>query len=233
MPRTSNDANQVLVIQPTAEHKATVIFAHGLGQVNATWHMAFTKAFAHQFPTVQWLLPQAPLRRVSMNQGMLRPSWFNIWQLPPQPADYDEQAVTESISTIEDLILSQIHSGIDPKRIFLMGFSQGAALSLMVGLTTLNELGGIIAMSGWLPAGYRKHINLAPSFPILWCHGTHDEEIPIAYGTDAVNFIKSLSSSDGSHSSGVAVRTYCGLQHSINDQELADIAAFLRAQLQS
>ena len=91
-----------------------------------------------------------------MNQGMLRPSWFNIWQLPPHPAEYDEQGITESIYVIEDLILNQIHSGIDPKRIFLMGFSQGAALSLTVGLTTLNELGGVISLSGWVPAGYRK-----------------------------------------------------------------------------
>lgn len=151
-----------------------------MGQNNATWQMAFAKALAPQFPTVQWLLPQAyvptycavnstytnsplsssvpysPLRRVSMNQGMLRPSWFDIWRLPPHPSEYDEQAITESISAIEEIILNQIHSGIDSRRIFLMGFSQGAALSLCVGLSTLNELGGIISLSGWLPHAYRS-----------------------------------------------------------------------------
>ncbi|TEB18578.1 Phospholipase/carboxylesterase [Coprinellus micaceus] len=214
-------------------HRATVIFAHGMGQSNATWQMAFAKALAPQFPSVQWLLPQAPLRRVSINQGMLRPSWFDIWRLPPHPSEYDEQAITESISDIEDLILNQIHSGIEAKRIFLMGFSQGAALSLCVGLTTLNELGGIISMSGWLPPAYRSHITLGPSFPILWCHGTDDREIPISYGRDAVEFIKALPGSDGSRGNAVVIRTYSGLKHAINDAELADIAAFLGAQLQS
>ena len=99
-----------------------------------------------------------------MNQGMLRPSWFDISQLPPHPAENDEHRIASSVSVIEDLILSQIHSGIDPKRIFLMGFSQGAALSLMVGLTTLNELGGVISLSGWLPMAYRKvKLELFPS----------------------------------------------------------------------
>jgi lysophospholipase-2 len=87
---------------------------------------------------------------------MLRPSWFDIWQLPPRPEEYDERGITESISAIEDLILSQIHLGVDPRRIFLMGFSQGAALALMVSLTTLNELGGVISLSGWLPHAYRR-----------------------------------------------------------------------------
>lgn len=91
-----------------------------------------------------------------MNQGMLRPSWFDVWQLPPHPTESDDAATGESILAIEDLILNQIHSGIDPRRIFLMGFSQGAALSLMVGLTTLNEIGGVISLSGWLPPTYRK-----------------------------------------------------------------------------
>lgn len=41
--------------------------------------------------------------------------------------------------------------GIHPRKIFLVGFSQGAALSLMVGLTTLHDLGGIGSLSGWIP----------------------------------------------------------------------------------
>ena len=75
-----------------------------------------------------------------------------------------------------------------------------------------------------------QHITLGPSFPILWCHGTDDKEIPISYGRDAVEFIKALP---GSRGNGVIVRAYSGLQHAINDAELADIAAFLGAQLQA
>jgi len=91
-----------------------------------------------------------------MNQGMLRPSWFDIFQLPPHPSEFDASQISSSIAFIEDLILAQAHQGIDTRRVFLVGFSQGAALALMVGLTTLNDLGGIISLSGWLPPAYRK-----------------------------------------------------------------------------
>ncbi|KAJ2924869.1 hypothetical protein H1R20_g12243, partial [Candolleomyces eurysporus] len=202
----------------------------GLGQVNATWQMAFSKALTPYFPNVQWIFPQASEKRVSMNQGMLRPSWFDIWQLPPHPEEYDERGITESVSAIEDLILSQIHLGVDPRRIFLMGFSQGAALALMVSLTTLNELGGVISLSGWLPNAYRRHITASPSIPILWCHGTDDKEIPLPYGRNAMQFIESLPGADASKTE---LKIYRGLQHTINDRELEDIAAFLHLQLQS
>jgi predicted esterase len=52
---------------------------------------------------------------------------------------------------VEGLIQAEVHRGADPRRIVLMGFSQGAALSLLVTLTTLHELGGVISLSGWIP----------------------------------------------------------------------------------
>jgi lysophospholipase-2 len=52
---------------------------------------------------------------------------------------------------IESLILAQIHRGIDARRILLVGFSQGAALSLMVAISTLHDLGGVASLSGWIP----------------------------------------------------------------------------------
>ena len=48
-----------------------------------------------------------------------------------------------------------MHAGIDSRNIVLIGFSQGAALSLMVGLTTLHELGGVVSLSGWIPCRMR------------------------------------------------------------------------------
>jgi lysophospholipase-2 len=90
-------------------------------------------------------------RPVSLNQGQCRPSWFNISRLPPGHDEFDELAVTESVTLVENLILSQVHSGIDSRKIALVGFSQGAALSLLVSLTTLHELGGVASLSGWIP----------------------------------------------------------------------------------
>lgn len=56
----------------------------------------------------------------------------------------------ESVALIQDLIQDEIESGVDPSRIVLGGFSQGAAMSLLTGLTSDYKLAGIACLSGWL-----------------------------------------------------------------------------------
>lgn len=96
---------------------------------------------------------------MSLNQGHRRSSWFDIAQLPPGPNEFDEHGLSESVGLIENLILSQVHAGIDSQRIVLVGFSQGAALSMMVALTTLYFLGGVVSLSGWIPPPAR-HVSV-------------------------------------------------------------------------
>ena len=59
--------------------------------------------------------------------------------------------MASSISHVEGWIQAEVHRGADPRRIILMGFSQGAALGLLVALTTLHELGGVVSLAGWIP----------------------------------------------------------------------------------
>ena len=100
------------------------------------------------------------MQPVSLSQGQMRPSWFDLGQLPPHPSDFDEASIASSVIFVESLIVSQIQSGIDPSRIVLVGFSQGAALALMAALTTLNDLGGVASLSGWIPRRARDVSNL-------------------------------------------------------------------------
>jgi len=212
-------------ILPTRRHKATVIFNHGLGQYSATWVHVVHQALAPHLPHVLWILPQSMDRPVTFCQGQRRPAWFNVWRLPPGNDEYDELGVSESISIIENIILAQVHSGIDSRKIVLVGFSQGGALSLMVGLTSLHELGGIASLSGWIPHHIRDQMIYTGQYlPILWCHGANDNDIPDSYGEDAISFIR--------HSLYIpeqclTYRRYEGLAHSINDAELGDLVSWL------
>lgn len=54
-------------------------------------------------------------------------------------------------ASLETLINDELKSGIDASRIVLGGFSQGAAMSLLTGLTGSSKLGGLAVLSGWLP----------------------------------------------------------------------------------
>jgi len=215
-----------VVIPPRHAHTATVIFIHGLGHTNLTWRMVVAEALAPRIPNVKWILPQAHKRPVSLNQGQRRPSWFDVARLPPGSDEFDEHGLSESIVLIENLILSQVHSGINSRRIVLAGFSQGAALSMMVSLTTLHYLGGVVSLSGWIPPPVRHQmLHAAPNLPILWCHGTADEEIPLSYADDAVTFLRN---SVGIPPSKLQFLVYEGLGHTIHDNELNDVAWWLQ-----
>lgn len=92
---------------------------------------------------------------VSLNDGRRRPSWFNISSLPPPEDEYDEMTISESLMIIDNLIRLQLLAGMDSRNVVLVGFSQGAALSLMLALTKTHKLGGVASLSGWIPHGAR------------------------------------------------------------------------------
>lgn len=68
--------------------------------------------------------------------------------LPPALDEFDEGGTLESVDMINKLIESQIQVGIDSRRIVLMGFSQGSALSMSVALTGHHSLGGVVNLAG-------------------------------------------------------------------------------------
>ena len=55
-----------------------------------------------------------------------------------------------TLSSVNQLISAEVDSGIDPGRIVIGGFSQGAAISLLTGLTSERKLGGVVSLSGWV-----------------------------------------------------------------------------------
>ncbi|KAJ7480168.1 phospholipase carboxylesterase [Mycena galericulata] len=211
------------IIPANAQHTASVIFVHGMGQTTPTWRAMILEGLVPRLPHVEWILPQASDKPVTYSLGRRRPSWFDIATLPPGNTEFDEPAIAESVALIESHILDQIHRGVDPRRIILVGFSQGAALSLMVALSTLHDLGGVASLSGWIPLRARDQTIASPNVPILWCHGTADEEIPLAFAESAVSFLRKHVNSTPT----LQYRTYPGLGHTINDEEVDDLLAWL------
>ena len=65
----------------------------------------------------------------------------------------DESGILQSRDEVNKLIAQEIKDGIPPNRIVLGGFSQGAAMTLVIGLTTPHKLAGLTVLSGRLPIG--------------------------------------------------------------------------------
>lgn len=66
-------------------------------------------------------------------------------------AEEDTAGMLQSSKSISELITAEISAGLDPSRIVLGGFSQGASMSFLTGLTIKEKLAGLVCLSGWLP----------------------------------------------------------------------------------
>jgi phospholipase/carboxylesterase len=76
-------------------------------------------------------------------------------------------------------------AGADPDRVFLVGFSQGAILSLGLLLTRPDLVAGAVAWSGRiLPEWYDRRAAgpLLESRPALVIHGVNDQTLPVQHG---------------------------------------------------
>ncbi len=73
----------------------------------------------------------------------------------------------------------------DPRRVYLMGFGQGAVVSLGMMLTNPEILAGVVVISGQIPPEVKS--SWAPSekfkeFPVMVLHGKSDDIFTIALG---------------------------------------------------
>jgi len=66
-------------------------------------------------------------------------------------AKEDKDGMMESKHLISQIVEDEIKVGTPPHRILLGGFSQGGAMSLLVGLTGERKLAGLAILSSWLP----------------------------------------------------------------------------------
>jgi predicted esterase len=154
--------------------------------------------------------------------GMKMPSWFDIRGLD-QNAPEDQQGIQNMAEEVRKLIeKTKEDFGVEANKIVIGGFSQGGGLALYTGLTHAEKLGGIIALSTWLPLREYviKRMNEDNFCPILMGHGTDDGVVPLQWGSKSAELIKEK---------GVEIewKKYSGVQHSSCPQEFGDIKSFL------
>jgi predicted esterase len=67
-------------------------------------------------------------------------------------------------------------------------------------------------------------IHTQPHLPVFWGHGTADAEIPLSFAQEAMSFLNYALRVPRSL---LRFNIYDGLAHSINDDELDDLASWL------
>ncbi len=171
-----------VTVEPAHPANFAVIWLHGLGADGHDFepivpHLALPAAFA-----VRFRFPHAPRRPVAINNGLVMRAWYDI-ALPGPDWQEDESGIRASEALVRRWIEREIDAGIPSERIVLAGFSQGGAIALQTGLRYPRSLGGIIALSTYLPLSAsleREAADANRRIPILMTHGRQDTIIPLA-----------------------------------------------------
>lgn len=97
----------------------------------------------------------------------------------------------------------------------------GGALALYTGLSDNSTIGGIIALSSWLPMHRSFPWNPNSRPPVFQCHGEADPLVLYSFGVMTSAILKS-------HLPKYTFKSYPQLQHSSSDQELEDVKSFVK-----
>lgn len=177
---------QTLQLDTAPGHDAVVIWLHGLGADAADFPPAVPYLKLPPELGIRFLFPNAKEQPVTINGGWVMRSWYDILSMDLE-RELDTRQLAESVSHIADLAGQSIAAGIAPERILLVGFSQGGAVAYETGLTHSPQLGGVAAMSTYLPRPVEElQPSVSASFPLLVLHGLADDVVPAALGSKAV-----------------------------------------------
>jgi phospholipase/carboxylesterase len=170
---------------------------------------------------LRFIFPHAPVQPVTINNGMEMRAWYDIAmndisRLP------DEGGIRESQAAVERLIARERDRGIEGSRIVLAGFSQGGAIALQTGLRHASRLGGIVALSTYLPLEDSLDAETSSAnraTPIFMAHGTDDPVVPV----QLAEISRSLLQKRGYQ---VEWHTW-PMPHSVCGEEIEAVSAFL------
>uniref|UniRef100_A0A0X3PBZ6 palmitoyl-protein hydrolase n=1 Tax=Schistocephalus solidus TaxID=70667 RepID=A0A0X3PBZ6_SCHSO len=210
------------IIKPQSEHLSTLIFLHGLGDTGRGWSEALKPVVP---PHCKIVCPNAKPISIVINNRAVMPAWYDIYGMSPD-APQDEAGIRLATIEVSKLVQAEIEGGIPEHRIIVGGFSQGGGLALYYGLTSGSKLGGIVALSSWLPLHKnimknQSRIRASTDLPILQCHGLSDRLVPSVIGDLTHRFLLDFQMSKCS------LQKFAGLGHGYNDEELKVVQDFL------
>jgi len=206
---------EAIEIETGPKPAAAVIWLHGLGADGHDFEPVVPEL---KLPKpVRFVFPHAPVRPVTINQGMRMRAWYDIFQFGGGAED--EKGIRESQGLIEALIKQQ---PVPAKAIVLAGFSQGGAIVLQTALRYPERLAGVIALSTYLPLSGKLKDEKSPAnqdLPIFMAHGQYDDLIPLSRAQKSRELL-------GDAGYKVDWHDY-PMPHSVCGAEIADIASFL------
>ena len=212
---------ETVEVEPRRPADAAVLWMHGLGADGHDFESLVPELRLEASPAVRFVFPHAPVRPVTINGGHRMRAWYDIAGFDRR-ARTDEAGIRESAAALGGLVRRERERGIPAERIVVAGFSQGGAMALFLGPRWPERLGGVIALSTYLPLPDTLAKEAHPAnaaVPLFQAHGSFDPVVPQALGEQAREKLRRLGYD-------VDWRSY-PMPHSLCAQEVEDIRDFL------
>ena len=192
-----------------ADARLTMILVHGRGG-SAEDILALARGFHVQ--DVAYVAPQAAGH-----------TWYPYSFLAPIPQN--EPGLSSAFGVLSRLIDTLGKDGVETDRIGLLGFSQGACLSLEYAARHARRYVAVIGLSGGLigpPGTDRDYTGSFAGTPVFLGCSDVDAHIPLDRVKESGDVFRRMQAN-------VDERIYEGLGHTVNADEIAAIHGILRA----
>jgi predicted esterase len=190
-----------------AEARLTSILVHGRGD-SAQGILDLARALEPD--DVAYLAPEASGH-----------TWYPFSFLAP--FHQNEPHLASAIRVIDRLVDALGQQGVASNRIVLMGFSQGACLSLEYAARHARRYAGVVGLSGGLigpPGTARDYAGTMDGTPVFLGCSDVDAHIPLERVEESAGVFRRMGAS-------VDERIYPGMGHAINPDELAAVNLLL------
>jgi len=208
-------------LQTAPSPGASIIWLHGLGADGNDFVPIVPELKLPPALAVRFVFPHAPVRAVTINNGMRMRAWYDI-----SAADLTNRAdltgVRESRAQLEALVAREKARGIPAAKIVLAGFSQGGAIALYAGVRHAERLGGVMALSTYLVAPDALAVDASAAnrgVPIFMAHGSADPIVRLQWGEASKRLLEAAGYD-------VEWHTY-PMEHSVCLEEVRAIGAWL------
>lgn len=208
--------------EPKVPATYSMIWMHGLGADYNDMAGLVSEMGIDDLP-ISHVFLQAPTRPITINNGYPMPGWYDITGMKLIDRE-DEKGILASESIIKEAIKTECERGFQKDHIILSGFSQGGAMALFTALREEACLGGVVALSAYLPLNeqFNQNINNSHSkLPVFMGYGANDPLVLPHWSNMTVEKIKQLGLS------AVNAQSY-PMEHAICLEEIKDLKAWLQ-----
>jgi len=155
--------------------KSIVVFLHGYGADGADL-LGLADPLAPHLPDTEFLAPDAPEPCVGNPFGR---QWFPIPWLDGSSEVAAAAGLEASAIDLNAFLDARLEeAGLSPRSLALVGFSQGAMMSLHVAPRRSEAIAGIVAISGRLLRPELLAAEAVVKPPVLLVHGDADPVVP-------------------------------------------------------